>query len=146
MPIRAASRQASSNSARATLGLSAVTATARSPSAMRAALATSVLSIPPLKATATPPAHDRSTVRRRSALVEMSDGAEDIRKTGGAGGIHAVYRRHHTAANSRPGVRNCISFRNRHPFATNPQLCNESATKVQRIWLEWQTGGLFPLR
>src|SRR5579871_374845 len=54
MQMRSASERASASSERGTLALSAVTATARSPSAKWAAWATTVLSIPPLNATAAP--------------------------------------------------------------------------------------------
>ena len=56
---------------RATLGLSAVTATAWSPSASRAALATTVLSTPPLNATATRAIWHR-LARSRSFLASSS--------------------------------------------------------------------------
>src|SRR5437763_8838998 len=84
-----ANRRASATSARGTLALSAVTATARSPRARKAALATTVLSMPPLKATATPSAHARKTARRRSAFAAVSDGTAVMR--GPAGGEYRQY-------------------------------------------------------
>src|SRR5262245_19471015 len=77
MPMRAASSRASSSSARGTLALSPVTATARSPSASRAARATTVLSIPPLNATAAPGispriASSRSRLHANSSVISTS--------------------------------------------------------------------------
>src|SRR5262249_14842387 len=58
---------------RGTLGLSAVTATAWSPSARKAALATTVLSIPPLKATAHEPSARRTSSKRSSLAASSVD-------------------------------------------------------------------------
>src|SRR5262245_62018786 len=73
MPMRRASSCASAISARGTLGLSAVIATARSASARCAAIETTVLSMPPENATAT-----RFRLRRissnRSRLAATSEG------------------------------------------------------------------------
>src|SRR5581483_1629219 len=72
MPMSRASSFASASSDRGTLGLSAVTATARLPRARNAALATTVLSLPPLNATATPGSPPR-TARSRSRFAASSD-------------------------------------------------------------------------
>src|SRR5262245_31934786 len=74
MPMRWARAIASAVSARGTLGLSAVTATARSPRATWAALATTVLSMPPLNATATRP-RPRRISSKRSRLAARSGGS-----------------------------------------------------------------------
>src|SRR5262245_22810767 len=73
MPMRRASSCASPISARGTLGLSAVIATARSPSARCAAIATTVLSMPPENATATR-FKLRTMSSNRSRLAATSEG------------------------------------------------------------------------
>src|SRR5437763_9157899 len=71
MPMSRASSRAVASSDRGTLALSAVTATVRSPSARNAAFATTVLSMPPLNATATPGTSAR-TASKQSRLAASS--------------------------------------------------------------------------
>src|SRR5262245_19366412 len=73
MPISRPNRQASSISDRGTLALSAVTAILPSPNAKNAALATTVLSMPPLNATTTRRQARRISNKQSRLVISSGD-------------------------------------------------------------------------
>src|SRR5438093_7255461 len=101
MPIWAARSRAPAISERGTLALSAVTAMAWSPSAKCAALATTVLSMPPLKATATL-FRLRRISSNRSCLASSSSGMKFLR---GKKGLTFYLRRQGERAQARAEFR-----------------------------------------